>query len=350
MAHPDRSPFQGSRLTVPGILTEITEIVTGLGTTGLASVEEALSARPAQLLNVGADHWTRLENAYASGMHHATFEAAWANGRAFLESPDALRGRVPLTVEWKGPLHQPGYDTLPADLRLDHVYLVSCKYKSRIIANSSPANLFVRRLADRAVGSEPESWFSVAARDEFRHFYECVRRYVGLHLLPARHQDLNAAHVLQIRAACGGSWPTRLAPLWREFSLAVSEASARSWNATLDTATRREEMLWRLLRLGAAPYFVLGLSNAGPMRLRIGTPWDWRQRYALADLQIEATPSGQPRVAWRGVVNDRDSGQERAVAGHVEIRWAHGRFSTVEAKIYLDTPHAETPGYFPLMP
>ena len=35
--------------------------------------------------------------------------------------------------------------------------------------------------------------------------------------------------------------------------------------------------------------------------------------------------------------------------GHVEVRWSHGRFcGPPEAKVYLDTPHADVPGYFPL--
>jgi hypothetical protein len=37
------------------------------------------------------------------------------------------------------------------------------------------------------------------------------------------------------------------------------------------------------------------------------------------------------------------------VEGHVEIRWSHGRFaSPPEAKVYLDTPHHQVPGYWPL--
>ena len=39
------------------------------------------------------------------------------------------------------------------------------------------------------------------------------------------------------------------------------------------------------------------------------------------------------------------------VAGHVEIRWSHGRFAQPpEAKVYLDTPMADLPGYHPLSP
>jgi len=70
----------------------------------------------------------------------------------------------------------------------------------------------------------------------------------------------------------------------------------------------------------------------------------------LQDLVIEGTPAGQPRVGWTATVRDKATSTDREVAGHVEIRWAHGRFSSVEAKIYLDTPHADVPGYHPLSP
>jgi hypothetical protein len=53
-------------------------------------------------------------------------------------------------------------------------------------------------------------------------------------------------------------------------------------------------------------------------------------------------------VDWRAIVVAQEAGTQREVAGHVEVRWAHGRFSSVEAKVYLDTPHAEVPGYWPL--
>lgn len=318
--------------------------------TGFDDMTGALAARPQLLRNVDATHWDRLDEAVADGGYAENFADAWANGRSFFESPDGLRGRIPLVIEWKGPHHQPGYDALPADLRVDHVYLVSCKYQSRILANSSPTNLFVRRLADRTVGPDATSWYEIAAPDQFEYFYSCVRRFVGQELLPTRHDDLTPAQVSRIRQACGGAWPAVLGPVWKEFSLAVAQASADLWLEQLNTSARKEEMLWRLLRLGPAPYFVLGSSVDGPMRLRIGTPWDWRQNFTLQALVIEGTPAGQPRVGWHATVEDRVANTIREVAGHVEIRWAHGRFSTVEAKIYLDTAHADVPGYYKLSP
>ena len=85
------------------------------------------------------------------------------------------------------------------------------------------------------------------------------------------------------------------------------------------------------------------------MRLRISTPWDWRQRYRLRSFDIEPQAGGQPRVGWSASVDDRETGAACTVAGHVEVRWSHGRFGQrPEAKVYLDTRHEDVPGYLPL--
>src|SRR6202011_3535347 len=52
------------------------------------------------------------------------------NGRAFLLAADGLRGRIPVRVEWKGPDRQVGSEPIPADLRIDHVFLISIKTRS----------------------------------------------------------------------------------------------------------------------------------------------------------------------------------------------------------------------------
>ena len=110
-----------------------------------------------------------------------------------------------------------------------------------------------------------------------------------------------------------------------------------------------EAMLWRLLRIGSAPYFVLGSSADRSLRLRIATSWDWRQQFQLIAITMEGQAGGQPRVGWEAVVRDRTSHEVHSVVGHIEVRWSHGRFGGLpEAKGYLDTPHHLVPGYFTL--
>lgn len=120
------------------------------------------------------------------------------------------------------------------------------------------------------------------------------------------------------------------------------------WTARI-TPRNAEPVLWRLLRIGSAPYFILGASPQGSMRLRIDTPWDWRQSFRLRRFEIEPQPGGQPRVGWAAKYEARRTSTEHVVRGHVEVRWSHGRFGQPpEAKVYLDSTHDQVPGYHPL--
>jgi hypothetical protein len=138
---------------------------------------------------------------------------------------------------------------------------------------------------------------------------------------------------------------------YEELSHDVALASASRWHAALSAGVHSgEAMVWRLLRMGSAPYFVLGSSRTQSLRLRIATPWDWKQQFALAQFEVFAQEGGQPRVGWQAHVRERHSGRMHEVSGHVEVRWSHGRFGGLpEAKGYLDTRHHLVPGYFPLL-
>jgi hypothetical protein len=330
---------------LPDEKTAITEVVTGLGTTGVSSIDDALVAPPRAVVGVDASTWEQIRRARLDNRHERLFAAAWENGRRFFEAGDGLRRRRPRLVEWKGPHKPPGYESLPADLRIDHVFLVSCKYGSDISANCSPSNLFDRLLADRSHGAEP--WYGTVAPDAYAAFYAAVRGVVAD--LPADAASLEAPDIARIRHACIRQWPPELVEPWRCFSYDVAAASAARWDARLDTTAKRELMLWRLLRLETSPYFVLGMSKVGtPLRYRVATPWDWRQVFRLTSFAIAPVAAGQPLVKWEALVHDRSADVERTVSGQIEVRWSHGRFSAVEAKLHLTTEPHDVPGYFSL--
>ena len=338
--------------------TEITEIVTGLGMLGLASVDEALSMRPEAMVGVEDRHYDRLSAGRAEGKYGLQFEEAWANGVAFAAAEDGLRGRVPKRVEWKGPHQAPSYEQTPADLRIDHVYLVSCKYGSRLLHNVSPGHLFERLLRVRqgAAGD----WYSQVARAEYQALYQAAREYLvglddpedGFDDLPAAVTDLDPGQHKRLKRPFSHRWPESLAEPAHWFSVAVSHASAERWLAALgQRASRREEALWRLLRLQPAPYFVLGTDHRRrPVRYRVDTPWDFRQRYAFKSFDVWPEARVQPVVRWRGDLIVKATDTPVHVDGYVEVRWSHGRFQgSPEAKVYLRTPHLDTPGYTELV-
>ena len=337
---------------MPALLTEITEIVTGLGTLGGPSPDEGLGPEPPpELRNVDPDTWERLRSAAEAGAHRAEFLAAWNNGRALLRAGDGLRGRTPALVEWKGGHRDPGDLPVPADLRIDHVYLVSCKYLSRVLHNASPRSVFERNLAGAQGRRDESDWFDVVAPAAHQRLYQLVRRTYGEGLeLPEQAAALDGPARRQLRERIPRDWSPACARAWAELAAAVSAASADRWRDGLGGPAERERLLWRLLRLAAAPYFVLGTGAGAALRIRVATPWDWRQAFELRSLTVEAEPTVQSRVRWRAEVRGRAASEEHVVEGHVEIRWSHGRFGgRPEAKVYLDTLHHRVPGYFPLV-
>jgi hypothetical protein len=251
-------------------------------------------------------------------------------------------------VEWKGPHRPPGDDIIPADLRIDHVYLVSCKYLSRVLLNAGPARLFDRLL----VGDErsTENWFVVTAPTEFQRFYEAARVVAGATNLPLQHHGLSADQQRLLRQALSHRvLPAQLQPLWSKLCSQVARVSAERWRVALATPKAKVRLLWRLLRITTATYYVLGTDSNAHIRLRVMSAWDWNQAFELRALTIAPRAAGQPEVGWAAIIRERSTRTEHTVSGHVEIRWSHGRFvGAPEAKIYLDTSHAVVAGYEPL--
>jgi hypothetical protein len=398
---------------VPSDRTTVTELGTGLGMLGAGQIDQAVRSRTSVMHSLSPEMWDHLERLRAGGAYDAEFHAAWANGQAFLTADDGLRGRLPQIVEWKGTGRAPGDEVAPVDLRVDHVYLVSCKYLSNILFNVSPTSVFdallfsgpgrgARALRELAPGGG--DWYAEVAAGEYQALYECVRlaarqaeetpaaswpahsprseqsgppradvalpgldagdaatantsgshrgRSVppALRELPRRAVDLTVPEREALGQWLRSGWPAGAKDLYAELSATVARASARRWEAAMaHRGATGETMLWRLLRIGSAPYFVLGSSSDRSLRLRIATSWDWRQNFQLISLSMEGQRGGQPRVGWEALVRDRISREVHSVVGHIEVRWSHGRFGGLpEAKGYLDTPHHLVPGYFTL--
>jgi hypothetical protein len=337
---------------MPDERTTVTELGTALGTLPYPDPVKALACRPGQL-HVGDDVWDLLDSIIGSGRFTTELDTAFANGRALLEAHDGLRGRPPLIIEWTGGRRPPGDEVAPIDLRIDHVYLVSCKYESDILANASPARVFDGLLA--TTGSWDRSdWYEAVAPSEFASLYRACLAAVRLDHFPASPSDCSREQLVVLRNSLRGrsypDVPSRHA--YGELCRAVSSASAQRWSDRLSSSgLARESMLWRLLRIGSAPYFVLGNDRrtGAPARYRIASPWDWRDQFELVEFTVTPAEAGQPRVDWACEYRTRESAVHQTVSGHVEIRWSHGRFANPpEAKVYLDTSMSQLPGYHPL--
>ena len=333
---------------MPDQRTELTEIMTGIGMLGGFSVMGSLSSRPAEFSNLDQPTWDSVVAAATDPISVEVANASFANGAAFLASETGLRGRRPIRIEWKGPHRNPGADLVPVDLRVDHVYLISCKYQSNVLLNPSPNRLFVELLQD-GVRARSTNWYEEVAKDEYHQLYRAVRTSLGDPFLPDHPSMLTTEQRRFIKVSMERSWPADIEPLYQEFSSVVSRVTADRWRSAIANPRAEEMLLWRMLRIGSAPYFLLGTSGRSHLRLRVGTAWDFRQDFELKSFDISAEDRGQPCVRWAATLLDKRSFEHVSVTGHVEIRWSHGKFGgSPEAKVYLDTPHSEVPGYYPI--
>ena len=338
----------------PSTRTNVSEIVTGLGMAGIQSLlsEDLFARLPSSVLNVGVSEWQEIAIAFRNGNLAEEFKLAFDNGEYFLNSDVGLRGRQPYRIEWKGVHRSIGDETIPTDLRVNWVYLVSCKYNSKVLHNASPKRLFKGLLGDKE--GKSENWYESVAYKEFHALYANLRKEL-LHQrinLPEEIQQLTPNDKKKIGNATKRVWPDSLKDQYVEFSNLVSFHTIRIWKENLATKRKRQQITHRLIRLCPCPYFVLGSSrskSSKSVRLRIDSPWDWNQRFELLDFEVHHVETGQPRVDWKFFYKDKESLIQSEIKGHVEIRWSHGRFNgNPEAKVYLDSEFQQVPGYNPL--
>ena len=238
---------------------------------------------------------------------------------------------------------------MPADLRIDHVYLVSCKYLSKILRNSSPAGLFDGCLGERPADTVADWYAGRRARRVRGPLAGRCARTGPTSDLPDVPGSLDRPERKALAYVAAGEAHPQVDKAYRRFAHAVADRSARRWSAALPDVAARERMLWRMLRLTGAPYFVLGSSGAhvaaAAHRHAVGLA-PALQAQGLRGVGRAGRPAAGPLA---GGVTDRELGTDRSVRGHVEVRWSHGRFrGAPEAKVYLDTPPGDVPGFWPL--
>jgi hypothetical protein len=322
--------------------TLISELATALGTIR-KTLPEAIAHMPTELLDVPSEVWQTLTDLHRDCKHSDLFEMSFANGRSFAESALALRHRQPQTVEWCGLRKIGGEDAIPADLRVDDVYLISCKYNSLHLSNSGPAKLFENRLRETPVSP---SWYGVVAPAEYQAYYEAVREHFVLESLPIDVTALTVADRQLLKSKLPRQLPAELTGVVANFCQAVSTQSADRWSASLGTPKQRADFAMSLLRIPQAVYFLLGQRGTTALRFKVLSRWDWAARYEIKDFSVSSSTAMQPTVTWQLDVLDNLVGAEQSATGHVEIRWGHGRFNGVpEAKVVLDSELKDTPGY-----
>ena len=292
--------------------------------------------------------WQQLVALYEADAHRNLFGVAFSNGRVFARSDRALRQRHPNTVEWSGPFQAGWTAAIPADIRVDDVYLVSCKYDSKILHNTSPARFFESRLTHTTQSTS--SWYEHVAPDAYQRYFAVVRTHYELDQISNDVRSLTAEDRATLKRTLPRQLPPALVDAQAEFCFVMATASAARWTESITTLRQRQEFALNLLRIPQAIYFLLGFDSGTPLRFKVASRWDWAKEFEVKDLRVcPRIGAMQPTVDWTMKVVANGSRVEHSISGHVEVRWSHGRFlGAPEAKVKLDTPVGEVPGYFDL--
>ena len=278
------------------------------------------------------------------------FAAGFANGRAFLAADDALAGRIPRRIEWTGGHRLPGDEAVPLDLRIDHVYLVSCKYLSKVLQNASPARLAEGLLTFRHL-DDRRDWYERVAPVEYQALYRAsLRRRGGDGLPSSGHRPrrgrpaeaLAAARRPDVAGRHAGGVPGVLPGRQHRDGADLEELPPPLRDREADAVEAAPDRIGPVLRARQ--------RRSGLHALRVDTPVGLAaELLAWRASRSRRRSSANPGSAGRRAVSTGRDGVRREVRGHVQIRWSHGRFrQRPEAKVYLDTPHADVPGYNPL--
>jgi hypothetical protein len=186
--------------------------------------------RPAVFTNLTGPDWDQLAELWLSAVYESDFVSGFLNGNAFFRASDALRGRRPRSIEWTGGRRPPGDEVVPSDLRVDHVYLVSCKYLSRILHNPSPARLVEGPLTQVRVDDRSD-WYQRVAPVEYQELYEACVDAVEGPPLPPLATDLAPVQRRRLADALRAGWPADAAPVYARLCQAVSKTTAAAWSA-----------------------------------------------------------------------------------------------------------------------
>ena len=234
---------------VADLRTAITEIVTGLGMCGVDDVETALAARP------GRDHQRRRRRPGDALQRRVEGAAPPRPLRRLVHERPRVPARAATRCEaarrssssGRARTVAPGDEVVPADLRVDHVYLVSCKYLSRIVVNASPQHLFDRLLTGGHGRARAATGY---ARSRPPSTPRSTTRYATPRSIPLARRVDRARRPSS--AAISASRAARRLAGRRGDSLRALVGSARADGVGAPVAHRdrrepREAMLWRLL-------------------------------------------------------------------------------------------------------
>ncbi len=331
--------------------TKITELATALGMTKYPTLKEACQNRPEEI-KIDANIWSDLDKIIDEGEFAQYAQKAFDNGKYFKRHPDGLLDQTVRRIEWTANQKNPGDENIPSDIIVNRTIYISCKYKSNLLHNVAPARIFANALVPQS-SKKKLNWYEHVAREEHNLFCKKSISFFDLANMPDTPDQLIDTQKERLQK-CFKPYRSRLPPplkeSYQELISKVSSVSSNKWKEAFNNLDKPVRMLWRLLRIYTATYFILGSNDKNDLRIRVCTPWEWNKKFRLQSFDIFPAGKGQPQVNWKAQCLDKKNKSSHEINGIVEIRWSHGKFcGSPEAKVQLKTQHEQVPGYYPLI-
>lgn len=188
--------------------TRITELVTGLGMLGGDHPLTMLPVAPGELRNVDAT-WDGLVESWDDPARPRSMPPSRTVASSSRHPGRAASTPAPATVEWTGPQRSPGDEVAPVDLRVDDVYLVSCKYLSGQDHDERLARPRLRAAADRRPRWRSNvDWYRHVAAAEFDRLWSASAAWFD-RTPSRRHRSRGPGDAVETRPQGGQRTPAR---------------------------------------------------------------------------------------------------------------------------------------------
>ena len=255
-------------------------------------------------------------------------------------------------LRWEGPLQQARSVSAAKDLIVANTP-ISVKDTSKVVANHSPFGLFVSLPKGIRPPRRSTNWFLRLSPDSYQELYSLATRRSGdvwpekiedFYKVPAPRRKDFARFVKQLSDVGDKEFQESYLALCHN----ISQKSAEMFNEGLAASTLKavaEEVIRTFFRIGEGEYILCGLDNGQDFAVAIPDLTTWWRDWTLKS--ITAVPdlaAGQSQVWFDVVVQEkRGTRQSHSLRFRAEVRWAHGKFGTPEAKLYKTFAWTDVP-------
>jgi hypothetical protein len=256
-------------------------------------------------------------------------------------------------VQWTGGDLQAATMSTAKDLLARNIP-ISVKADSRVVGNPSPYNLFKATPQASGQAKGMGSWYLEAAPVEYQAFYETARSYVGLDS-PLSVQEFEASRnkrqfVKALQEAGNIEDPqfqTRYLVLARKVSQVSAEIFQTNYENAMNSPVRNttlERMAKMFFRMNAVDYLLCGVDGNGQFAVVIPDLTTWLKTWRFKSIEAKpALSKGQSIVNFEIICERKKTGETYCANFHAEVRWSHGKFSSVEGKLYREFNWTDVP-------